>query len=156
MKYPIIRLLTGIVSAFASAMVTAFLSGFIVGLIISYQDSTQNYYGENFAFFFAVTTTWGSSIFLTPAILILSVPLHRLAIRLGRVRGRDYAVAGALVGMGVYLAVQLAGRMKLLGLEFPGQMAIPALVIAPLLGTVAALGLWTVTRPDKAVPGQGG
>ena len=147
--YRIDRMLIGMVTAFASSIAVAFLSGFIIGFMISAQDSAQGSYDLGFAFFFATMTAWGSSIFLAPAILVLSVPLHRLAIKLERMRGREYAVAGALVGMCVYLLVQLGARMKLLGLTFPGQMAIPALVIAPLLGAAAALGFWVVTRPDK-------
>lgn len=108
---------------------------------MSTQDYARGSYDLNFALFFASLTAWSSSILSASAILILSVPLHQLAIRLGRVRGRDYAVVGAFVGVGVCLAVQI-----------PGQMAIPALVIAPLMGAAAALGFWAVTRPDKAAP----
>lgn len=147
------RLVMGMVVAVACSLTVAFLAGCVLVTAL-----TANYPSGGMAddlgsiFVFGALVAWGASLFMVPAILILSVPLHRLAIRLGRVRGRDYAVVGALVGMCVYLAVQLAGRMKLLGLEFPGQMAIPALVIAPLLGAAAALGFWAVTRPDKAVP----
>lgn len=142
-------ILIGTIFAFSSSIAASFLSSFIVGFIVSHQFSDQFSYSVNFAFFFASLTAWSSSILSASAILILSVPLHRLAIRLGRVSGKDYAVVGALVGMCVYFAVQLGARMKLLGLAFPGQMAIPALFIAPLMGAAAALGFWAVTRPDK-------
>lgn len=144
------RLVLGMVVAVACSLIVAFLAGcvLVTALTVNYPTGGGDDLGSIFVF--GALVAWGASLFTVPAILILLVPLHRLAIRLGRVRGRDYAVAGALVGMCVYLAVQLAGRIKLLGLEFPGQMAIPALVIAPLLGAVAALGFWVVTRPDKA------
>ena len=139
------------VVAVTCSLTIAFLAGCVLVTALAANYPTGGVADDlSSIFVFGALLAWGALLFAAPAILILSVPLHRLAIRLGRVRGRDYAVAGALVGMGVYLAVQLAGRMKLLGLEFPG------LVIAPLLGTVAALGFWTVTRPDKAAPGQGG
>jgi hypothetical protein len=155
MEYRIVRILTGMVAAFASSIAAAFLSGFGFGFMISAQDSAQGSYDVDFAFFIAISTAWFSSIFFAPAILVLSAPLHLLAIRLRRVSGREYAFAGALVGMSVYLAVQLGARIKLLGLTFPGQMAIPALVIAPMLGATAALGFWAVIRPDKATSSHG-
>ncbi len=135
----------GMVTAFAGSIAASFLSSFIIGFMISDQPSAQGSYDVGFALFFASLTAWSSSVISAPAILILSVPLHRLAIRLGRASGRDYAIVGAFVGVGVCLVVQI-----------PGQMAIPALFIAPLMGAAAALGFWTVTRPDKAVPGRGG
>lgn len=143
------RLVLGMVVAAVCALAVAFLAGCVLVTALTAQYPADD---PGSVFVYGALVAWGASLFLVPAIFILSVPLHRVAIKLGRVRGREYAVAGALVGICVYLLVQFGARMKLLGLAFPGQMAIPALVIAPLLGAAAALGFWVVTRPDKAAP----
>ena len=143
------------VAALAISLVVAFLSGCVLVMTLAAHHPTGMADDLDSIFVFGALVAWGASLFLVPAILVLSVPLNRLAIKLVRVRGSDYAVAGALTGISVYMVVQLATRMKFFGLAFPGQMAIPALVIAPLLGAAAALGFWAVIRPDKAAPGQG-
>jgi hypothetical protein len=131
------RLVLGLVVAIICALATAYVAGFIFFAFALGGQADWKY---------GALVAWGASFFLTPAILILTIPLHRLAIKLRRVQRREYAFVGALVGMCVFLAVQLLTSIK--ALEFPGQMIMPALVIAPLLGAAAALGFWIVTRPD--------
>jgi len=133
------RILLGLVTATLCALAVSFAAGCILGIYASGSEL-------NSIWVLGAAVAWGASLFLIPAILLLTVPLHRLAIKLSRVRATDYAVVGGLVGI-LTLLLALTGLGGFL--EFPGPMMKPALVIAPLLGAVTALGFWIVTRPDQ-------
>jgi hypothetical protein len=146
----IFKLSLALIMSFIFAICFAFLMSGLIGFYLP--DHSGSTFSGKFesAIFFAKFSTWGSSLFLGPSILLLSVPLHHLASKLGRVRGSEYAVAGAVVGTLLYALVRIGAHTELLGLDFPEQMAVPALVIAPVIGAAAALGFWIVLRPDKA------
>lgn len=149
-----IKLVLGMVVAAACSLAVAYLAGcvLIAAVTVRYPAGVADETDSIFVICAVIAS--GASFFLVPAILILSIPLHLLATKLGLVRGRDYAIAGAIVGLCVYLGVQLAAQTTLPVLEIPEPMAIPALFIAPMLGAAAALGFWIVSRPDKATSRQ--
>ncbi|NUT00685.1 MAG: hypothetical protein HOP96_06895 [Sphingomonas sp.] len=137
------KILLGLVLAIFCALIAAVAAGFIVGMVVlgfGWTDPGNSlFYGAAFA--------WTASYVVVPAILVFTLPLHWLAIRLGRVRRGDYAAGGALFAISMLLIVLLtSGRL----FTIPEQLVKPSLVIAPMLGAVAALAFWAVTRPDRA------
>ena len=148
------KLWLAIAAAAAFTLTSSFLMGCIFVAVIASEHRHNTPFdlqtaldGFSIAFDFA----YFSSFLILPAIFILSAPLHRLALRIGRSRGQDYAVVGTFVGEAVCLAVETVSQ-QLTGCDILGPMGNPALVIAPLLGAIAALAFWVVSRPDKQAP----
>jgi hypothetical protein len=133
-----IRSALGLLAAMASALAVAFAGGCILGILV---------WGKETDWRDGALVAWGASFFLVPSILVLTMPLHRLACNLRRTRGTNYALVGAVVGTGVFFAVQLLASAK--ALDFPGQMRMPGLAIAPTMGAAASLTFWGITRPDR-------
>lgn len=147
----LIKLLLEMAVAAICSLALAFLAGCLLAAVFADQHRINAADGSG-VLLFGEIFAWGASLFTLPAILILSIPLHLVADMQGLVRGRNYAGAGALIAVAVFLAIQLIARITLLDFAIPPQMAVPAFSIAPLLGAAAGLGFWAVVRPDKAKP----
>lgn len=132
------RLVLGVAVAMTCALAVSYVAGCILAVFARGEADWRD----------GALIAWGASLFVIPSIVVLTVPLHWLAIKLRRTRGNEYALVGALVGIGTFLIVQLLASRTVL--EFPEQMLIPGYAIAPLVGAAASGTFWAVVRPDRS------
>jgi hypothetical protein len=146
------KIISGVIAAISAAIFVSFaVGGTLIAVMVSYHNNGSLPKPSEIAIAGSLVAG-GSSFVAIPIIAILAVPCHRLVIRLGCVRGRDYTSAGAFAGFCLYLVFLIIGEIKSIGFGIPHQMAIPALVIGPSIGAFAAFGFWAVVRPDELAP----